>query len=84
LKEHLDFKRPHVADHMSHYGHHTNIDNVEILHISQKGKRLDLLEAFEIKPNTLKAHLINQQINILNSQLLDIPLTVHYDPCIST
>jgi hypothetical protein len=61
LKEHLDFKRPsHVADHMSHYGHHTNTDNVEILQFSQKGKRLDLLEAFETKLNSLKAPLINQ------------------------
>jgi hypothetical protein len=36
------------------------VDNVEILHLSQKGKRLDLLEAFEIKLNSLKAPLINQ------------------------
>lgn len=75
LKEHLDSKRPsHVADHMLHYNHHTNIDNVEILHLSQKGKRLDLLEAFEIKLNSLKAPLINQQVNILESPLLEIPL----------
>jgi hypothetical protein len=85
LKEHLDFKRPsHVADHMSHYGHQTNIDNMEILHLSHKDKRLDLLEAFEIKLNSLKVPLINQQINILNSPLLDIPLNLHYDPCTST
>jgi Reverse transcriptase (RNA-dependent DNA polymerase) len=77
LQEHLDFKRPsHVADHMLRYNHHTNIDNVEILHLSQKGKRLDLLEAFEIKLNSLKAPLINQQINILDSPLLDIPLNL--------
>jgi hypothetical protein len=69
---------------MSNYGHQTNIDDVEILHLSQKGKRLDLLEAFEIKLNSLKAPLINQQINMLNSPLLDIPLNLHYDPCTST
>jgi hypothetical protein len=85
LKEHWDFKRPsHVANHMSHYGHQTNIDNAEILHLYQKGKRLDVLVAFEIKLNSLKAPLINQQINILNSPLLDIPLNLHYDPCTST
>jgi hypothetical protein len=66
---------------MSHYGHQTNIDNVEILHLSQKGKRLDLLEAFEIKQNSLKAPLINQQIDILNSTL---PLKLHFERCIST
>jgi hypothetical protein len=84
LKQYLDFKSPsHVADNMSHYGHHRNTANVEILHHSHEGKRLDLLDAFEIKLNSLKAPSINQQINIFNSPLLNIPLNLHYDPCIS-
>jgi hypothetical protein len=77
-------KTSHVADHMSHYGPQIYINNVEILYLSQKCKRLDLLEAFKIKLNSHKAPLINQQLNILNSPLLDIPLNLHQYPCIST
>jgi hypothetical protein len=77
LKEHLDSKRPsHVADHMRDYNHHTSINNVDILHLSQKGKKLDLLEAVEIKRNSLKNPLMNSQIHIMESPLLDLALTL--------
>jgi hypothetical protein len=56
LKEHIDFKSlSHVANHMFHYHHLTNIENIEILHLSQKGKRVDQLEVFEIKRNSLRS-----------------------------
>jgi hypothetical protein len=50
IKEHLDLKRPsQVRDNLCDYNHHTNVNKVEILYFSQKGKRLDSLEAFHTK-----------------------------------
>ena len=77
IGEHFGLKRPSlVADHM-HDHSHTNVNNVEILHVNQKGKKLDLLEAYEIKNQARKYPLMNKQIDLIDSPLLEIPAHIH-------
>ena len=61
---------------MLDYNNHTNMSNIELLHFGNKGKKIDLLQAYEIKKNSLFAPLINQQINLLDSPFLIFRLTV--------
>ena len=42
--------------------HHSNINNLEIVNFNMKGEKLELLEVFEIKKNSLVSP---SQINIL-------------------
>ena len=75
IKEHFDLGKPsQVADHMRDCNHHTDSRNVEILHFSEKGRRMDLLEAFEIRSYSRRGPLINQQINLIDAPQFDIPL----------
>ena len=62
---------------MHDHSHHTNVNNVEILHVNQKGKKLDLLEAYEIKNQARRYPLMNKQIDLIDSPLLEIPAHIH-------
>lgn len=60
------------AKHLINKNHSLNDNNRPIaLHIHQKGRKLNLLEQLEIN-NIPKDNLINEQINIIRSPLLDI------------
>ena len=55
---------------MLDYNHHTKISGIELLSFANDGKKLNLLEAYEIKKNSLASPLIK----LLDSPLFDTPL----------
>lgn len=58
---------------MLEFEHNFN-DNFKILHVSNKGSKLDLLETLEINKQKHLDVLLNDQVDLNNSPLLNLKL----------
>lgn len=55
-----------VAQHFTEMGHSGSLNNLNLLHLSNKGKKLNLLEVYEIQNSVIKcALLLNDQQDFL-------------------
>ena len=61
----------HYANHLLETGHNFNND-FRILHSENKGKKLNLLESLEINKLKNSDHLLNCQLDLNNSPLLNL------------
>ena len=61
----------HYAKHVFDENHNFN-DDFEILHVADKGKKLDLLETLEINRLKYKNVLLNDKLDLNNSPLLNL------------
>ena len=65
--------KSNYANHLSENDHNFN-DNFKILHVWEKGKKLDLLEALEINKRKDLGLLLNNQTDLNSSPLLNLKL----------
>lgn len=82
FKEHTNLRNKEVGDeglsssfanHLLNTGHDCNISNLSVLHIEQKGYKLDILEVLEIaRANKVGKALLNEQLDFNISPLLTI------------
>lgn len=77
LKEHRNsiinnIKNTGISTHCIDNNHFIDSANIQLLHNERKGKRLDLLEQYEIK-KSLKINLLttNDQLNFINTPITD-------------
>lgn len=83
LSEHINAVKnenilSNIADHIRQTNHHISSADLSVLHIEGKGRRLDLLEAYEInKAKKRGIHLLNDQINLCSSPILNIMQLLH-------
>ena len=64
------------ANHLISENHHFN-DDYKILHIEQKGRKLNFLEALEINKLKFSGNLLNDQTDLNNSPLLNLSIGFH-------
>jgi hypothetical protein len=82
FKEHTNLRKKEVGDeglsssfanHLLNTGHDCTISNLSVLHVEQKGRKLDTLEILEIaRANKVGKALCNEQLEFKISPLLAI------------
>ena len=68
IKEHKSRESSNIFKHIKATGHEMDFDNAKILHKCSKGRRMDLLEGYEIEK-----HLKMKNIRLLNDQMSMYP-----------